>query len=266
MRQVWRELNGRRRVLQEALAVAFAGAARAAEPTWSAESIAVPVGDDQVHLTVRRFGRGGLRYLSLHENEHTAVQAATALLAHRAGTLIELRGCGRRLVSFRDGLRPLAFDPNRIFTDAGIEQTLRRHGSHTSAGIEAARRLRAAVFALLDGRPDETVVALHNNTGGAYSIQAYRPGGAQAGDARALAVRGDRAPEAFFLVTREQMFEELRNAGFNVVLQSELPSDDGSLSVWFGQQRRAYANVEARFGALQDQLQMLEAVAALSPQ
>jgi hypothetical protein len=263
MRYLWREVNGRRRVLQEVLAVAFAGSARAAETARGTESIAVPVGDDRVHLVVRRFGRGGLRYLSLHENEQTAVQAATAVLGQRAGTLIELRGRGRRLVSFHDGVRPLAFDPNRIFTDPGVERTLRRYGSYTDAGIQAALRLRSAVLPLLDGRPDEPVVALHNNAGSSYSIQAYRPGGVHAADVQALALHPDRAPHAFFLVTRAPLFEALRNAGFNVVLQNDRPADDGSLAVWMQQQGRAYVNVEARYGALREQQSMLEAVAAL---
>lgn len=263
MRYLWREVNGRRRVLQEALAVAFAGSARAAEAAPGTESIVVPLGSDRVHLVVRRFGRGGLRYLSLHENEQTAVQAATAVLGHRAGTLIELRGRGRRLVSFRDGAR-LAFDPNRIFTDPGIERTLRQHGSYTDAGIQASQRLRNAVLALLDGQPDDPVVALHNNAGSSYSIQAYRPGGVHAADVQALALHPDRAPHAFFLVTRPPLFEALRSAGFNVVLQNDRPNDDGSLAVWMQQQGRAYVNVEARFGALREQQSMLEAVAALS--
>jgi hypothetical protein len=257
-------LNGRRRGLQEALAVAFARSARAVEPAPGTETMAVPVGDGRVHLAVRRFGNGGLRYLSLHENEHTAVEAAVAVLAHQAGTLIELRGSGRRLVSFRDGVRPLAFDPNRIFTDAGIRQTLCRHGSYTGAGIAAARRLRDAVLVLLDGRPNDPVVALHSNAGGLYSIQAYRPGGAHAGDVEALAVHSDRAPDAFFLVTRASLFESLRDAGFNVVLQNDHPADDGSLSLWFQLQGRAYINVEARLGAVQEQQRMLEAVTALA--
>ena len=264
MRQIWRELNGRRRLLQEALAVAFAGTARAGGPAPGTEPIAVSVGDEQVHLAVRRVGRGGLHYLSLHENEHTSVEAATAVLTHRAGTLIELRGRGRRLVSFRDGARPLAFDPNRIFTEGGLDQTLRRHGSYTNAGIKAGQRLRNAVLSLLDGRPDDPVVALHNNAGASYSISAYSPGGSHAGDVRTLAIHPDRSPQDFFLVTRAWLYEALRDAGFNVVLQNDRPADDGSLSVWFQQQGRAYVNVEARFGAMPEQQRMLEAVAALA--
>jgi hypothetical protein len=258
-------LNGQRRLWQEVAAAARTPRPPGAPLRAQDQALAVPVGSTQVRLVVRRFGTGGLRYLSLHENEQTAVQAAQSLLAQQAGTLVELRAQGRRLLSCRDGLRPLAFDPNRIFSDAGAAATLRQYGSCTAAGMRAAQSLRQAVLAQLAGRPEEPVVALHNNAGARYTIDAYRPGGAHAGDVAALSVAAARPHNAFFLVTRAWLFEALRAARFNVVLQSGQPRDDGSLSVWFQQQRRAYVNVEAGFGALQEQEAMLAAVAALVP-
>jgi hypothetical protein len=265
MRTLWDRWNSRRRLLQEAVAVALAGGGSAAQALDVSNSLSVPLGSRKVRLGVRRFGQGGLRYLSLHENEHTAVVAAAAVLGRRAGTLIELQCSGQRLVGFREGARLVAFDPNRIFSDAGAERSLRRHGTYTTGGMVAARALREAVLSLLVGRPDDPVVALHNNAGSTYTVDAYRPGGLYAGDVKSLAIQPDRPRDAFFLVTRQSLFDALRHGGFNVVLQSDDPVDDGSLSVWFQQQRRAYINVEARFGALREQQRMIEAVAALAP-
>ena len=265
MQRFWQGLNGHRRLLQELLAAARAKPTHVAEPRPGEVAQRLLLGDTPVELRVRQTGPAGLRLLSLHENEQTAVAAAGALLQRRPGTLIELRSRGRRLVSFRDGLRPFAFDPNRIFSDAGIALTLRRHGSLTPAAEAAVRRLRDAVLALIDGHPDEPVVALHNNRAGRYSVLQYQPGGDHVGDAGAVAVQPGHAPQDFFVVTRAALFERLRDAGFNVVLQSDQPADDGSLSVWFQQQRRAYVNVEARHGHLREQQRMLEAVAALAP-
>jgi len=262
-------MNRRRLLLQNTLATLLAGwlrPARAKAPDWV---IDVPLGRDQVQLEVRHYGHdgreGGLRYLSLHENEHTAVEAAERVLQKHGGTLIELRGQGRRQVVFHDGERALAFDPNRIFTDAGAEATLRRNDSLTDEGVQAVRALRAAVLALLDGRPDEPVVALHNNAGKGYTFDNYAPGAALAGDVEALSAQPQRPRDAFFLVTRMALFEALRAARFNVVLQSDHAEDDGSLSIYFQQQRRAYVNVEAGFGALREQAEMLDAVAGLRP-
>jgi len=267
MQRLWNTLNGRRRLLQEALAVAISGraASAAGAPADGAETVTVRTGGDQVRLSVQRFGRGGLRYLSLHENEQTSVQAAKAVLARSPGTLIELHGQGRRLLNFREGPQRLAFDPNRIFTEAGSEMTLRHWGSFNRAGILAARQLREAVLSLLEGRPDEPVIALHNNAGSNYSVDAYRPGGVHAGDVQTLHLQTGQPPDAFFLVTRMPLFDALRQARFNVVLQNDHPFDDGSLSVWAQREKRAYVNVEARFGALREQQAMLEAVTALAP-
>ena len=261
MQQLLGPLIGLQRLLRETLAAAMARSTL--DGPADALDRGLRLGRTPIALQVRQCGQGGLRYLNLHENEQTAVQAAAALLRQRPGMLIELCSRGRRVVSFRDGLRPLAFDPNRIFTDAGIEQTLRRHASLTPAARQALRALRDRVLALLDGPPEQPVVALHNNRGGRYSILQYRPGGDHAADARALAIHPDQAPPDFFVVTREHLFERLRDQGFNVVLQSDQPTDDGSLSVWFARQRRAYVNVEAQHGHLAQQGQMLAAVAAL---
>jgi hypothetical protein len=265
MQQVLRRLNARRRLVQAVLVAALPRIARTA-PGSDAETLhPVALGETTVSLLVRHAGVGGLRYVSLHENEHTAVEAASTLLRTGPGTLIELRSRRTRLVTFRDGARSYAFDPNRIFTDAGLEKTLRRYSSYTPAAAVAVRALRDAVLALIEGRPDEPVVALHNNVGGRYSIHQYAPHGDHADDVQVLAAPLDRDPEDFFLVTRAAHFERLRDAGFNVVLQNDHPADDGSLAVWAQQQRRAYVNVEARHGRVQEQLRMLRAVAALAP-
>ena len=267
MRGVWQGLNGWRRLLQEAAAAARAQPRVRTPVAPGSVEHTVALADTPVRLCAapaRRAGTG-LRYLNLHENEQTSVEAARAVLRTTPGSLIELHAGGRRLVVFRDGLRPFAFDPNRIFTDAGLVATLRRHGSDTPAARAAVQGLRAAVLALLDGAPDEAVVALHNNGAGAYSVHAYGPGGVHAADGRAVAVNPACAPQDFFLVTRRALFDALGARGFNVVLQSEQPADDGSLAVWFQRQGRAYVNVEALHGHVQEQQRMLAAVAALGP-
>lgn len=286
MQRVWQGLNGWRRLLQEAADASRRAAATRAtgQPPEAAESRlhAIQLADTEVRLRVRQgplvassvassapptllfAARPGLRYLNLHENEQTSVEAATALLQHRPGTLIELRAGGGRLITFRAGWRPHAFDPNRIFTDAGLRATLRRHGSDTPLARVAVQGLRDALLALLADPPDAPVVALHNNGAGRYSVQAYEPGGAHARDAQAVAVNPLLSPQDFFVVTRRSLFDGLRARGFNVVLQSEHPTDDGSLALWFQQRGRSYVNVEALHGHAREQQRMLAAVADLA--
>ncbi len=219
--------------------------------------------DTVVHLRIRRGAAAGLHYVNVHENEQSSVEAARAVQREFPGTMVELKGRGRRIVCFRRGLRPYAFDPNRIFTDAGAEQTLRAYASFDPAALAAVRRLREAILQLLAGPPDAPIVALHNNRAGRYSIREYEPGGLHARNAQAVEVRDDTAPEDFFVVTRREHFVKLAGQGFNVALQAEQPFDDGSLSVWCQQQRRAYVNVEALHGRADVQRRMLLAVGAV---
>ena len=292
MRRLWQGLNGWRRLLREAAAASRRAAASPPERKVAAalgsDLHAVQLLDTEVLLRVRHGSAGlpswpspmrsavpsaappGLRYVNLHEDEQTSVEAAAALLQRWPGTLIELRAGGGRLVTFRAGWRPYAFDPNRIFTDAGLRATLRQHGSDTSMARAAVQGLRDALLALLADATvarndvDAPVVALHNNGAGRYSVQAYASGGAHARDAQDVAVNPSLSPQDFFLVTRRKLFDGLRARGFNVVLQSEHPADDGSLAVWFQQQGRAYVNVEALHGHAEEQQRMLAAVADLT--
>ena len=261
MRRVWETLKALRRAWL-AVATAMPLAPAAADVV---EALTVSLGDRAVRLERTRLGGGGRRYVNVHENESTSVEAARSVLRERGGELVVLRAGGQRLVAFRQGPRPCAFDPNRIFTDAGLAATLQRHGCDTPEARAAAGRLRDALLQWLDGPPDEPVIALHNNAGGAYTVRAYLPGGARSSDAADVALGAAQAQEDFFVVTRRVHFERLRAAGFNVVLESEHAADDGSLSVWFHRQGRAYVNVEARHGHLDGQRRMLIAAADLPP-
>ena len=279
-------MNGQRRLLQAWLGAAIGGPVRLPLARPDATST-VMLGDTPIQL-LRQLGLpssdagSGLRLINLHENEATSVQAASAALAARSGELIALHGQGRRLVRFYIGWRPHAFDPNRIFTDAGLDRTLSRHGSSTPAARAAVRGLRDAVLGLLAPSespehvpeaapvqpaacPEAPVVALHNTRASSYSIASYQPGAALAGDAQRWVCPQPNHSNDFFLVTDGDWFDALAAHGFNVVLQAMQATDDGSLSVWFAQQGRPYINVEAGFDRLDAQTRMLEAVLDLAP-
>jgi hypothetical protein len=261
MAHVLDRLMGVQRLLREALASAWAHRG-AAEPDPGHQAVDVRLGDTTVSITIAigPLGGDGPCFVNLHENEQTSVAAARAVLALSAGRLVRLRHRGRRLVVFWHGLRPHAFDPNRIFSDAGIRRTLLRHASLTAQAFAAVRALRERLLPLIcsvDGHP---VVALHNNAGRQYSVLAYQAGGSHGGDASALAVASAWPAEDFFVVTQALWFERLRDLGFNVVLQSPSVADDGSLSVWCQHHGVVYLNVEARHGRLAAQQQMLRAI------
>ena len=120
--------------------------------------------------------------------------------------------------------------------------------------------LRDALLGLLEVQVSLPVIALHNNTPGDYSIQEYLPSGSEAKNAKEVVIDPGLSPNDFFLVTDSGLFAKFRLAKFNVVLQSDTPLDDGSLSVWFQRQHRPYVNVEALSNHRGVQRAMLDAI------
>lgn len=221
----------------------------------------VPLGRSTVHLATLGADDARVVLVNLHENERTSVQAARALLAARAGQdtrLVVLRGQGRRNIVFWIGLRPFLFDPNRIFSDRGIDATLRFHGAASTAAHAALVGLREAIAG--QWRPGCTalVVALHNNGIGHYTVTSYQPGGPHAADAEAVHADSRADPGDFFLVNQRTAFDALVDSGFGVVLQRAAAADDGSMSHHVTGTRPLYINVEARHGHLHEQSRMLD--------
>jgi hypothetical protein len=234
-------------------------------PTVRAETAAtaddrVVIGDTAVRLVVDDQPPPGVTYVQLHENESTAAEAAARVLRRRGGRLVRLRAQGQRLVSFVADGRHYTFDPNRIFTPAGVSRTLRRY----SADVPRARAEVAAfaerVLRAITAPAPTLVIAPHNNSAGGYSIRSYVPGGRLARDA-AQVHAGGGDPDDFCLVTDVSVFEELERRDVNVVLQDPVRvDDDGSLAVHCQRHGLRYVNVEARDGHLAQQVALLELV------
>jgi hypothetical protein len=155
-------------------------------------------------------------------------------------------------------------DPNRIFNDRGITSTLRANNSAGTCRSAATARelsnfrdneLMPAINACRAGANDTRlpVVAFHNNTQGALSINSYAARGSERGAAETSRSRLGRRtnpsvasgadPDNFLLVTDIRDFNAFSGSR-NVVLQSSSPTDDGSLSVEMASDR--YINVESQ--------------------
>src|SRR5579859_195135 len=100
--------------------------------------------------------------VNVHDDENTSVAAGLTNIDQFGGRLIELVHSGERLVTFNIAGEKFAFDPNRIFSDAGIEDTLKKQ-SHYSKPAHAAIKSFAAQYLnyfTLDREP--VIIALHN--------------------------------------------------------------------------------------------------------
>ncbi|KTD20421.1 protein-tyrosine phosphatase [Legionella lansingensis] len=214
-----------------------------------AETYTAKLGDTNVKI-IRQMGKGKT-FVHLHENEHTAFQAAKMYIAREGGSLIALKHSGNRNIVFHLHKQRYEFDPNRIFTDTGIKKTLKKFGSYSPEAHQEVKKFANKIISLLPAKGK--VIAVHNNRG--YSLKEYLPHHSLARDAKALNYVPCTSYRNFYFVTKNQEYQRLKKLKFNVALQSDHATDDGSLSYYLG--HKNYINIEAAFYALKQQLKML---------
>lgn len=201
----------------------------------------------------------GIRFVHVHENEKTAVQAAYNMLdKFGSGCFTTWKALDDRYVSFTLNDTTYKFDPNRIFTAKGRRETIDSNGEYSQAADDNVTGV-AELFCTnyIDG--NKLVVAIHNNTdGGGLTIKSYKKGGAYAGDAKKVYINKKKDEDDFFITTDERIFNYIKSKGCNILLQdNEHATDDGSLSVYAAKKGIAYLNIEAQHGHLPQQIEML---------
>lgn len=204
-------------------------------------------------------------FLNVHDDENTSVSAALVALSRVQARVVELRHTGARNLSIVRAGETFMMDPNRMFTDAGAEASLKRLSGRSDEAL--VRAVRAFADTLLEraGVPHaRAVIALHNNTENAYTVRSYLPGAEYASDAAAVHVEPAADPDNFFFVTDRALYDALAAARYNVVLQhNAAATDDGSLSVWAGRRGIRYVNVEAQHGQVGEQRRMIATLVRL---
>ncbi len=223
--------------------------------------IPLSLGGTKIDLVVHQSDDAGLTYINLHDDENTAVEAALAILQSHGGVIYELRHEGERNITFQIGDATYVVDPNRIFTDQGIDATLARRGRSNSEARAAVRAFSDSLLSYIGFGAMSTLVTIHNNTEDRYSALSYAEGGDLADDAESVYLAPDVDPDDFYFVTTAELYDSLRVRGANVVLQDNaLAQDDGSLSILAGREGIPYVNVEAQHGHVDAQRQMLEII------
>ncbi len=199
-------------------------------------------------------------FVSLHDDENTSVEAFRSVQAKMPDiTLYEISQSGDRLLRFKLNKKDFSFDPNRIFTNTGIQKTLEKYNGRTfpPAVIQGVSRFSDSLLRTI--RPagfKGYIVAIHNNTNGNLSVSSYQ----QSSDAAAVFASNKADIDDFLLVTSKKDFDYFKAQNINVVLQSEKAEDDGSMSVYCQRNQIPYINIEAQHGHLQEQMQLMQAV------
>ena len=215
-----------------------------------AMNYSVQLGRSIVTIKTQQNGTGRT-FVHLHQNETTALKAAQAVVREEGGVVLTLVHPGQRNIVFYLHHKRYEFDPNRIFTDAGIKKTLRQFGNYSPEAHREVLKLSNQIKRLL---PKGKVIAVHNNE--TYSLHDYLPGHALAHDAKLLGFTQRNAYRNFYLVTRRNDYLRLKKSHFNRVLQAKQAKDDGSLSIFLAKHR--YINVEAGYHQFAVQKAMLK--------
>jgi hypothetical protein len=250
----WFRLNTRIVIL--GLSITLASCEQGHEIT--ATRIPLPIGDSTVDLVLHETSIPGLTYLNLHDDENTSVRAALDVIRRHGGRVLELKHSGARNVTFElDGIK-YEFDPNRMFNDQGAAASLERFGPVNDAAISAVSSFTDDVLQQIMPLEPNVIVTLHNNERSRYSVLSYLPDGNYASEALHVHVGEGIDPDDFYFVTDLDLYDQLRQAELNVVLQDNVHmTDDGSLSVWSAQHQLPYVNVEAQDGHRRSQADMI---------
>ena len=218
------------------------------------------IGNAVVTAEIFQRGKPMPTMLNVHDDENTSVAAGKIIIEQSGGRLIELSHGGQRLITFNLGGQRCRFDPNRIFSDAGIRTTLEKHNAWTEAAHRAIKQFATQYLEHFALNREPVIITLHNNTERALTIASYRPGAEHAVTAKAVHLGTARSSDDFFYVTDQRFFDYLKQRDFNVTLQdnANIP-DDGSLSVYFGKKGIPYLNIEAENNHLNAQIDMVRA-------
>ena len=215
--------------------------------------------DKRIPVKITELGtKKDIVMISLHNDETTSVEAAKNILSETGGVLVELNNEGDRLIHFIQDGKAFQFDPNRMFSMAGLQQNMRKLNRElTKSAISAAREFGKFVLRLIPKSPKITI-AIHNNDDKNYSINDYKKGQSFAKETSGIHINKTRDADDFFLTTDRKIFNTLKSKGYNVILQNNAKAtDDGSLSIYYGKRKKAYVNAEAEHGHLAEQVDML---------
>jgi hypothetical protein len=226
------------------------------------KTIFYKLGDKNVPIKIIQYGDvKDLVYINVHDNEPTSVEAAKLILEKTGGTLIRLENKMKRNISFRFQNLTYTVDPNRIFSRRGITQTLKLNGRVSDKAVDEVEKFGKRLLQLI---PENVrcVIALHNNTNGAFSVLSYLPGSDRQNDARYVYADSLQDIDDIALTTDSILYQKMADYRYNTILQdNENAYKDGSLSIYCGEKNISYINIETEHGRIVQHREMLEKLA-----
>ena len=196
-------------------------------------------------------------FVSLHDNENTSVIAFKEVSEQiNRPILIELQQNGGRNLKYGFNGKDYLIDPNRIFSEIGLENSLKKNNNtYPKEIIAPIKDFASKLLAIILPKSRlNYIVAIHNNSNDNFSVKYY----AHSSIAEKTYINPNEDVDDFFYVTERSDFEFFKSKKRNVILQSKNVFDDGSLSVYCGRNNLPYINIEAQDGHKEVQKQMIK--------
>jgi hypothetical protein len=250
-----------------------------AQEAFTKQTRILRLGETAVKINIYEKAGSKITFFAPHHNEQTALKLGKEIVRGRGGRLIEIesfdkRGNPARRVAFVFAGESYTIDPNRIFTANGrrcagfagkVEQTIRNFAEELleilySTGNNPSSDVEKFVVALHNNHDVENVAVSQraNDLTAAAFVKnipfgnAWR--GAFAAQAAGVYLSNDETDaDNFIFLSTPRFVGHFAGHGFNVVVQKpfdlllteQCAVDDGSLSVYAGQQKIEYICLEA---------------------
>jgi hypothetical protein len=219
------------------------------------------LGETEIPLRIFQYGANTSNfYVNLHDNESTSVEAAQQILPSTGGKLLKIVNGSERLIRFRYHGATYVIDPNRVFSREGIRASLEENSRADEGAVAEVEKFAVRILEEIPGSA-EYIIALHNNTPNGFSIDSYMKGGEYHRDADKVHRNRNEDPDDLILTTDKNLYKKISRLGYNAILQdNDHATRDGSLSIWSGENKRRYINIETEHGKLGKYVEMLQKV------
>lgn len=222
------------------------------------DSTKLLLGDMELNLIKYSYNTPGINFLAIHDNEDTGVKAAFDYIAMNGGSIVDCQYGGARNFKFIQDEVTYQTDPNSIYTAEGIPIGLEKYGVSSEAVVAEMKNTGKTILKTYNPKKSPYIFTLHNNADGGFGIQSYLPENELGSTADSVHVNYEMDEDDMILVTELKLFNLLKKADVNVVLQSEEAVDDGSLSIYAMQNKIPYLNVEVQHGHQEENLRLIQ--------
>ena len=234
------------------------------------DSTSIVLGDLNVNLVKYSYSQPNINFLTIHDNEDTGVKAAFRFLNEIGGTIIDCQYGGVRNFKFTYEDEIYQTDPNSIYTKRGIRLGLEKYGITDDFVVDELEKAGKTILNTYNPKTTGYIFTLHNNADSGFGISSYLPGYELASTADSVHINFEMDNDDLLLVTEIPLYNYLKKANVNVVLQSKYATDDGSLSIYAMQNNIPYLNAEVQHGHIDEHYRLIaigtEALADAYPQ